>query len=124
MSLGIHPPMFHRDSFLQQHWPLFVFPHPFLIDYYLIAAVFCAEFPKELAAMMFPPLPRENREELMQNYSQIAWDEWIKLPTMLINERPLDFSEKEIRKWLSEPMMLFLENKDYKNPDGFIPLDR
>ena len=73
--------------------------------------------------MMFPPLPGEKGEELMQNYSQTAWDEWIKLQTMLINERHLDLSEKENRKWLSEQMMLFLENKDYKKPDGFIPIE-
>ena len=65
--------------------------------------------------MMLPPLPGEKGEELMQNYSQAAWNEWIKLQTMLINERRLDLSEKENRKWLSEQMMLFLENKDYKN---------
>ena len=59
----------------------------------------------------------------MQNYSETAWDEWIKLQTMLINERHLDLSEKENRKWLSEQMMLFLENRDYKKPDGFIPLE-
>ena len=73
--------------------------------------------------MMLPPLPGEKGEELMQNYSQAAWNEWIKLQTMLINERRLDLSEKENRKWLNEQMMLFLENKDYKKPDGFIPLE-
>ena len=73
--------------------------------------------------MMLPPFPGEKGEELMQNYSQAAWNEWIKLQTMLINERRLDLSEKENRKWLSEQMMLFLENKDYKKPDGFIPLE-
>ena len=88
-----------------------------------MAKVFCKKFKKELDAMMFPPLPGEKGEELMQNYSQTAWDEWIKLQTMLINERHLDLSEKENRKWLSEQMMLFLENKDYKKPDGFIPLE-
>ena len=87
-----------------------------------MAKVLCKKFQKELDAMMFPPLPGDKGEELMQNYSQTAWDEWIKLQTMLINERHLDLSEKENRKWLSEQMMLFLENKDYKKPDGFIPL--
>ena len=57
----------------------------------------------------------------MQNYSQAAWNEWIKLQTMLINERHLDLSDKENRKWLSEQMALFLENKDYEKPAGFIP---
>jgi|TARA_A100001037_G_scaffold219616_1_gene197475 Fe-S cluster biosynthesis and repair protein YggX len=88
-----------------------------------MAKIFCKKYQQELDAMMLPPLPGEKGEELMQNYSQAAWNEWIKLQTMLINERRLDLSEKENRKWLSEQMMLFLENKDYKKPDGFIPLE-
>ena len=88
-----------------------------------MAKIFCRKYQQELDAMMLPPLPGEKGEELMQNYSQAAWNEWIKLQTMLINERRLDLSEKENRKWLNEQMMLFLENKDYKKPDGFIPLE-
>ena len=88
-----------------------------------MAKIFCKKYQEELDAMMLPPLPGEKGEELMQNYSQAAWNEWIKLHTMLINDRRLDLSEKEYRKWLNEQMMLFLENKDYKKPDGFIPLE-
>ena len=88
-----------------------------------MAKIFCKKYQQELDAMMLPPLPGEKGEELIQNYSQAAWNEWIKLQTMLINERRLDLSEKENRKWLNEQMMLFLENKDYKKPDGFIPLE-
>ena len=80
-----------------------------------MAKVFCKKFQEELDAMTLPPLPGEKGEELMQNYSQAAWNEWIKLQTMLINERHLDLSEKENRKWLSEQMALFLENKDFFN---------
>ena len=86
-----------------------------------MAKVFCKKFQEELDAMTIPPLPGEKGEELMQNYSQAAWNEWIKLQTMLINERHLDLSDKENRKWLSEQMALFLENKDYEKPAGFIP---
>jgi len=88
-----------------------------------MAKIFCKKYQQELDAMMLPPLPGEKGEELMQNYSQAAWNEWIKLQTMLINERRLDLSKKENRKWLSEQMILFLENEDYKKPDGFIPLE-
>ncbi len=86
-----------------------------------MAKVICKKFQEELDAMTFPPRPGEKGEELMQNYSQAAWNEWIKLQTMLINERHLDLSDKENRKWLSEQMALFLENKDYEKPAGFIP---
>ena len=86
-----------------------------------MAKVFCKKFQKELDAMMFPPLPGEKGEELVQNYSQTAWDEWIKLQTMLINERHLDLSEKENRVWLNNQMDLFLSNEKHEKPSGFIP---
>ena len=37
-----------------------------------MAKVFCKKFQKELDAMMFPPLPGEKGEELMQNYNTPA----------------------------------------------------
>jgi Fe-S cluster biosynthesis and repair protein YggX len=40
---------------------------------------------------------------------------------MLINEKHLDLSLKENRKWLNEQMSLFLNNEDYEKPSGFIP---
>ena len=43
-----------------------------------MAKVFCKKFQEELDAMTFPPLPGEKGEELMQNYSQAAWNKWIK----------------------------------------------
>ena len=42
-----------------------------------MAKVFCKKFQEELDAMTFPPLPGEKGDELMQNYSQAAWNEWM-----------------------------------------------
>jgi len=85
--------------------------------------VFCQKLQQELEGMDSAPYPSELGQRIFDHISQKAWDAWIKHQTMLINERRLDLSEKENRKWLSEQMMLFLENKDYKKPDGFIPLE-
>ena len=85
--------------------------------------VFCSRLKKELPGLEVPPFPGERGVEIFETVSLETWTNWQQLQTMLINERHLDLSEKENRKWLSEQMMLFLENKDYKKPDGFIPLE-
>ena len=83
--------------------------------------VFCKKYKKELDAMIQPPIPGPKGEEIQQNFSQKAWNEWISLQTMLINEKHLDLSLKESRKWLNEQMSLFLNNENYEKPSGFIP---
>ena len=83
--------------------------------------VICKKYKKELDALIQPPIPGPKGEEIQQNFSQKAWNEWISLQTMLINEKHLDLSLKENRKWLNEQMGLFLNNEDYEKPSGFIP---
>ena len=83
--------------------------------------VFCQKYKKELDAMLHPPMPGPKGDEIKQNFSQKAWDEWISLQTMLINEKHLDLSVKDNRKWLNEQMNLFLNNAEYEKPSGFIP---
>ena len=85
-----------------------------------MAKVFCKKFQKELDAMMFPPLPGEKGEELMQNYSQTAWDEWIKLQTMLINEYRLTPVDPKARKFLEEEMEKFLFGGGSDVPKEFV----
>ena len=60
---------------------------------------------------------------IMQNFSKEAWDAWVDLQTMLINEKHLDLSIKENRKWLNEQMSLFLNNENYEKPSGFVTPD-
>ena len=81
----------------------------------------CPKLGKEAEGLAFVPYPGDLGQRIFDNISQEAWQLWLNHQTMLINERHLDLSEKENRKWLSEQMALFLENKDYEKPAGFIP---
>ena len=63
----------------------------------------------------------EKGENIQENFSQKAWNEWVALQTMLINERRLDLSNKENRAWLNNQMDLFLSNENYEKPSGYIP---
>ena len=84
--------------------------------------VFCQKYKKELTKLNSPPFPGAVGQEKFDKYSKEAWDEWLSLQTMLINEGGLDLSVKENRKWLSEQMKLFLENGEYKKPSGSTPV--
>ena len=85
--------------------------------------VFCKKYNKELDALPFPPIPGEKGMSIMQNFSREAWDAWVDLQTMLINEKHLDLSMQENRKWLNEQMLLFLNNEKYEKPSGFVQPD-
>ena len=88
-----------------------------------MAKVFCKKYKKELDALPFPPIPGEKGMNIMQSFSKEAWDAWVDLQTMLINEKHLDLSIKENRKWLNEQMSLFLNSENYEKPSGFVKPD-
>lgn len=83
--------------------------------------IFCKKYQEELPSLDAPPLPGEKGMHIFTNYSKKAWEAWIDLQTMLINENHLDLSDKSNRKWLNNQMELFLNNKDYQRPSGYIP---
>ena len=87
------------------------------------STVFCKKFQKDLPAMIVPPMPGPKGKELMETVSQEAWESWKSHQTTLINEKHLDMSNPENRKWLQEQMEKFFNNEDYESASGFKSLD-
>ena len=85
--------------------------------------IFCKKLNKKLPALNNPPMPGPKGIELMNSISEEAWEMWKSHQTTLINERHLDMSNAENRKWLLEEMDKFFNNEDYAKPTGFKPLD-
>ena len=86
-----------------------------------MSTVFCKKYEAELPAMEKPPFPNELGRRLHAEYSQKAWDQWVALQTMLINEKHLSLFEPEAKQFLSEQRELFLSGGDYEKPSGFTP---
>ena len=83
--------------------------------------VICRKYKKELDGMEKPPYPGPKGEDLFNNVSQKAWDEWLEHQKMLINEGQLNLADRESRKWLNKQMELFLSGEDYAKPSGYRP---
>ena len=83
--------------------------------------IHCQKFNKELEGMARPPFPGPRGEEIYQTTSQLAWQEWLKLQTMLINEKRLSVLDKEAQSYLAEQRDKFLANEDFDKAEGYTP---
>ena len=83
--------------------------------------VFCKRFKKELPGLESPPLPGSAGEEIFENSSKRAWEEWQKLQVMLINEKHLNLREKASRKYLNSQRALYLKGLPSDRAEGFVP---
>ena len=85
--------------------------------------VFCKKYKEELEGLLSAPFPGEKGEEILNNVSKKAWEDWLEHQKMLINEGQMNLADRESRKWLNEQMELFLSGEDYAKPSGFKPVE-
>ena len=85
--------------------------------------VFCKKYKEELEGLISAPFPGEKGEEILNNVSKKAWEDWLEHQKMLINEGQINLADRESRKWLNEQMELFLSGEDYAKPSGFKPVE-
>ena len=76
--------------------------------------IFCKKLNKELPALNNPPMPGPKGIELMNSISEEAWEMWKSHQTTLINEKHLDMSDPENRRWLQDQMDKFFNNETMK----------
>mgnify|MGYP005742940983 FL=1 len=85
--------------------------------------ILCKKLEKELPALQIPPMPGPKGIEIMNTVSEEAWEMWKSHQTTLINEKHLDMSDLNNRKWLLEQMEKFFNNEDYESASGSKALD-
>lgn len=64
----------------------------------------CIKLGREAAGLDFPPVPGELGKRIFENVSKEAWQQWVKLQTMLINENRLSLVDANARKYLAEQL--------------------
>ena len=83
--------------------------------------VFCKKYQKEMEGLAKPPYPGPKGQEIFDNVSAQAWQEWTAHQTMLINEKQLNMMHAESRKYLQGEMDKFLAGEDYDQAEGYVP---
>ncbi|GAB3478997.1 oxidative damage protection protein [Marinomonas epiphytica] len=82
--------------------------------------VFCKKYQKELEALTRAPLPGAKGQDILQNVSKQAWEEWQLLQTMMINEKQLNLMQPESRKYVMEQMEKFFNNEPTDKLTGYV----
>ena len=85
--------------------------------------IFCDYFKKELEGLDRPPYPGEIGQRIYNSVSKQAWQMWIELQTMLINENKLSMVNPESRQYLQEEMIKFFFGEGSQKPKEYVPLD-
>ncbi len=83
--------------------------------------VLCRKYGAELPGLPVPPYPGQKGQEIYRTVSRKAWQEWLALQTMLINEKQLNLASAADRKYLNEQLEKFLDNEQHDRAAGYIP---
>ena len=83
--------------------------------------VHCRKYNEDLPGLDRPPYPGAKGEDIFNNVSRKAWEEWQKHQTMLINERRLNKMNADDRKFIQAEMDKFLAGEDYAQAEGYVP---
>lgn len=83
--------------------------------------VFCRKYQKDLPGLDTPPYPGSKGQEIFEQVSRQAWQEWQKQQTMLINEKQLSMMNPDHRRYLQEEMAKFLSNQAHDIATGYVP---
>ncbi|MCP5276184.1 MAG: oxidative damage protection protein [Burkholderiales bacterium] len=80
----------------------------------------CIKLGQKAEGLDFQPYPGELGKRIFENISKEAWNEWIKLQTMLINENRLNLSDNKARQYLTEQMEAHFFGQGAEQPQGYV----
>lgn len=83
--------------------------------------VHCAKLGIEAEGLDAPPFPGEQGKRIFERISRQAWQDWLRLQTMLINEHRLTPFEPRAREFLEQEREKFLFGEGAATPEGYVP---
>lgn len=83
--------------------------------------IYCHYLKKESEGLDFQLYTGELGKRIYNEISKIAWQEWLKKQTMLINENKLNMMNLEHRKKIETEMIKFLFEGEDVVIDGYKP---
>ena len=83
--------------------------------------VHCLKLNKEAEGLDFAPLPGPLGQKVYENISKEAWNEWIRLQTMMVNEYQLNLADPAARKHLLKQMQKHLFGDGVETVPNYTP---
>ena len=81
----------------------------------------CVKLGREAEGMAFAPVPGELGKKIFENVSKEAWDQWVRLQTMIINENRLNLVDARHRKYLAEQLEKHFFGDGADQVQGYVP---
>ena len=83
--------------------------------------IHCIKLGREAEALDFPPCPGELGKRIFSSVSKEAWQQWIRMQTMIINENRLNLADATHRKYLTEQIEKHFFGSGADQVQGFVP---
>jgi Fe-S cluster biosynthesis and repair protein YggX len=83
--------------------------------------VFCRRYKQELPGLARPPLPGPKGQDIFDNISEKAWQEWLEQQKMLINEKQLNLMDMTARTYLQEQQKRYFSGEKTDDIEGYVP---
>jgi Fe-S cluster biosynthesis and repair protein YggX len=81
----------------------------------------CVKLGTEAEGLDAPPFPGAKGQQIFETVSKQAWQDWLKMQTMLINEHRLASFDPKSRKFLEQEREKFLFAGGFSMPEGYVP---
>jgi len=81
----------------------------------------CIKLGIEAEGLDNPPFPGEKGQFIYEHISKQAWQEWVNMQTMIINEQRLASFDPKAKKILEQEREKFLFSSDFSAPEGYVP---
>jgi Fe-S cluster biosynthesis and repair protein YggX len=81
----------------------------------------CIKLGREAEGLERPPYPGELGQRIFEKVSKDAWNQWIRMQTMIINENRLNLVDAAHRKYLREQVEKHFFGEGADQVQGYVP---
>ena len=83
--------------------------------------VYCVKLQREAEGLAFPPYPGALGQRIFNEVSQEAWQQWVEMQKMLINENRLNLADSKARQYLAQQMEAHFFGEGAEQASGYVP---
>lgn len=84
----------------------------------------CKKLGQQLPGLPQPPFPGPKGQQIFEEISAEAWQQWLQHQTRLINEKRLSVLDPNTKTYLDEQRDRFFNNQNVDQAEGYVPEDQ